>query len=396
MDSINNKEAFCQFPGCNKKLSKSKYTYCWEHSILYNKSMLGKKHNIETRKKISKKLKGRKFTEKHKKKIGDKHRGKIVSQDTRIKQAKSRLKNGKYSKYFPKINNCIDCGKEINNKSKRCPSCANKGILNPSHKSRRVHKQDCKCACCKAKRGEYRGETHPNFKGEQAKIRQKHYCIDCGKLISLVNWRRGNHRCHSCEMKRRHKLGLLIIKKRKIPVTYYCIEGCGKKVSREGNRCPSCAGKYKFKKYGNPSQKEEVKNKIRNTVKAIWERGGYARKRPEHSKKMSGSGSPSWIDGRSYDKYPKCFSPELREKIKKRDHYECQGKDCSMTQEEHYMMYGRDIEVHHIDYNRKNCKEINLITLCRQCNLRANINRDYWQTYYTELIGNKIGEKECL
>ena len=38
--------------------------------------------------------------------------------------------------------------------------------------------------------------------------------------------------------------------------------------------------------------------------------------------------------------------------------------------------------VHHIDYNKQNCKENNLITLCLQCNNRVNSNRNYWKEYF--------------
>lgn len=62
-----------------------------------------------------------------------------------------------------------------------------------------------------------------------------------------------------------------------------------------------------------------------------------------------------------------------------------------MTQEEHFIVYGRDIDVHHIDYDRKNCKEYNLIVLCKQCNIRANYNRDYWIDYYKNKL--KIYDK---
>ncbi len=90
--------------------------------------------------------------------------------------------------------------------------------------------------------------------------------------------------------------------------------------------------------------------------------------------------NPAWIDGRSYFPYPSEFNDKLRNKIRKRDNYECQN--CDMTQKEHFIVYGRDIEVHHIDYNRKNCNENNLTTLCKQCNLRANYNRNYWKEYF--------------
>ena len=105
---------------------------------------------------------------------------------------------------------------------------------------------------------------------------------------------------------------------------------------------------------------------------------------PMHGK--SGELSPNYIDGRSFEPYPSKFNSFLKEQIRKRDNYTCHG--CAMTQEEHFIIYGRDLEAHHIDYNKQNCKENNLITLCKQCNIRANYNRNYWEKYYK----NKIKE----
>ena len=98
----------------------------------------------------------------------------------------------------------------------------------------------------------------------------------------------------------------------------------------------------------------------------------------------------NWQGGKSFEIYSKEFNKDLKEQIRKRDNYECQN--CSMTQEEHYIVYGRDIEVHHIDYNRENCKEDNLITTCKQCNIRANKNKIYWQDYYKQKIKAKETE----
>ena len=57
-----------------------------------------------------------------------------------------------------------------------------------------------------------------------------------------------------------------------------------------------------------------------------------------------------------------------------------------MTEEEHLIVIGKNLSVHHIDYNKKNCKEANLITVCQQCNIRANSNRAYWQDFYASKI----------
>jgi len=150
----------------------------------------------------------------------------------------------------------------------------------------------------------------------------------------------------------------------------------GKKQSEEHikNRFLSRKG-YKH------SDKTKRKIGLKNKEISYWK----DKKRPEHSKQISGRNHPNWIDGRSYEKYPSEFTEKLRNEIRKRDNYEC--KNCNMTQEEHFIVYGRNIEIHHIDYNRNNCDKWNLITLCKQCNLRANKNRDYWKAFYNQIRG---------
>ena len=105
---------------------------------------------------------------------------------------------------------------------------------------------------------------------------------------------------------------------------------------------------------------------------------------------LKGENNPNWIDGRSYKKYPSEFNRKLREEIRARDNYECQGENCGMTEEEHLIVFGQVLHVHHIDYNRKNLNKRNLVSTCKQCNIRANYNRHYWQDYYNQRLVNKI------
>jgi 5-methylcytosine-specific restriction endonuclease McrA len=97
-----------------------------------------------------------------------------------------------------------------------------------------------------------------------------------------------------------------------------------------------------------------------------------------------GKDNPNWQGGIGKEPYSSEFTEELKESIRKRDNYECQN--CGMTEEEHLIVIGYSLCVHHIDYNKHNCKEDNLITLCNGCNVRANYNRKYWQSYYTDKI----------
>lgn len=93
------------------------------------------------------------------------------------------------------------------------------------------------------------------------------------------------------------------------------------------------------------------------------------------------NGKHKTIHGMGYLPYPKAFNKQLKQEIRERDNLTCQC--CQMTEEEHIMKFNRKLSIHHIDYNKENCKEDNLITTCNKCNTKANYNRDYWFAYYT-------------
>lgn len=96
----------------------------------------------------------------------------------------------------------------------------------------------------------------------------------------------------------------------------------------------------------------------------------------EYGKNHTGKNNGNYIDGKGNTPYPLEFNEELKLKIRQRDNYQCQN--CGITEEEYLIIFGRVLDIHHIDYNKSNCNKNNLITLCNQCNIRANYNRDYW------------------
>jgi hypothetical protein len=105
-------------------------------------------------------------------------------------------------------------------------------------------------------------------------------------------------------------------------------------------------------------------------------------------KKIRGNKNPNWIDGRSYNGYDiKRFNNSLKLKIRTRDGFLC--KCCGISEENHLKLLNRKLTVHHINYNKFNCKENNLITTCVKCNSCANKNRDYWFAYYTYIMENR-------
>jgi hypothetical protein len=86
------------------------------------------------------------------------------------------------------------------------------------------------------------------------------------------------------------------------------------------------------------------------------------------------------------NEYCQDWTEQLKYNIRKRDNFECQN--CDMTEEEHLSVFGIVLIVHHIDYHKKNCKENNLITLCKGCNIRANYNRKFWSIKFQKVIIN--------
>jgi len=117
---------------------------------------------------------------------------------------------------------------------------------------------------------------------------------------------------------------------------YYCTN-CGKELSYyTAKRCQSCANRKNF----------------------------------------SGKNNPNWQGGNSFKPYSPKFNNNLKEKIRNRDNKTCQL--CNKTEKQN----GRNLSIHHIDYNKKNSNPNNLITLCISCNFKVNYNRNYWIKYF--------------
>lgn len=158
----------------------------------------------------------------------------------------------------------------------------------------------------------------------------------CGKLIC-----NDAKRCGSCARKGINSPTYIDGRCSK---KYYCID-CGKQICyptwRYGSkRCKSCETKYQYK-VGILNHK--------------------------------GKNHPNWQNGIS--KLPYLYNWNIiRKVILKRFNYICQ------------LCYKNTISVHHIDYNKQNCREDNLITLCRVCNSKVNFNRDYWFAYFTYIM----------
>jgi len=70
------------------------------------------------------------------------------------------------------------------------------------------------------------------------------------------------------------------------------------------------------------------------------------------------------------------FDNNLKEQVRFRDKYKCQLCDCTQLEN------GRQLDVHHKDYDKFNNKLRNLVALCHKCHMQTNNNRDYWYAYF--------------
>ncbi len=178
------------------------------------------------------------------------------------------------------------------------------------------------------------GDIAPNYK--HGKYIENN-CVDCGKKINGLY-----ERCKSCSKKGK-------LSNRWLGGKPNCID-CGKQLYHYGERCKNC---YKL----------------------------YYRGERHHC----------WIEGISHKPYPKKFNQKLKLEIRTRDNFECQY--CGLKEKDHKFKYKAVLCIHHIDYNKLNCDTFNLITVCFDCNTKANGNRDYWFAYYTYLIEEKFNVK---
>lgn len=197
-----------------------------------------------------------------------------------------------------------------------------------------------------------RGVKHPTFSGKVVK------CLICNKK-KLVHKKGMNKNKH-----------------------YFCSQKCFKIFIQKEKikniiiiKCDYCKKKLSYYK----SQIKKAKHHFCNRLcKENWE-----------SIFFKGKNHPNYINGGSF--YPSEFNNKLREFIRKRDSHRCQNLECGIPQLE--LLHSLD--VHHIDYNKKNCDPINLIALCRKCHVKTKFNHKYWQNYYENIqIKRKVHELE--
>jgi hypothetical protein len=173
----------------------------------------------------------------------------------------------------------------------------------------------------------------------------------------------------------------------------YCLD-CGKQISFISTRCLPCANiknsskrmkNRNYKGKNNPKWKGGWKNFLPNCQKCGRKLTSSTAKKCSKCylewvktnikyfkfKNRQGKNNANWKGGISFLPYSRIWTKSYKHILRKKYNYKCVL--CNKI--------GNPI--HHIDYNKKNCKEDNLVLLCRSCHAKTNGNRDYWYAYFT-------------
>lgn len=88
----------------------------------------------------------------------------------------------------------------------------------------------------------------------------------------------------------------------------------------------------------------------------------------------------NWQGGLSFEQYPLEFHNK-REQI--RDKYDRTCQRCGTKETDK-----RKLDIHHIDYDKKNSDDKNLIPLCISCHIKTNYNREHWINLFNSKLEN--------
>lgn len=218
----------------------------------------------------------------------------------------------------------------------KCEICPKEYYIRPSH-WRRVKRHFCGNEC---KGKGLSGKDNPAFKDSWIKI-----CGECGGKYRYLDGARGKKFCsQKCMGKNKTKIRTV---KKECPVCGIAITVIKARAIHENVCSKRCADRI-------------------------------------HALRMIGMGNPNWLGGIGNLPWGWEFGNKLKNKIRDRDQYKC--KLCGKTKEDSSKIKGTGLNIHHIDYNKSNNNENNLITLCNNCHGQTNYNREIWKPKLSNLL----------
>jgi len=136
----------------------------------------------------------------------------------------------------------------------------------------------------------------------------------------------------------------------------------------------SCAGKYGCRASKNKRLSILKSSSFREDQSQRMKQ--YYLDHPEKITTLCGKNNPAYKHGEARDRQYTGFTETKKQQIRERDSHTCQlcGRVWSGD--------GARFHVHHIDYDKDNFDDANLVTLCRSCHGRTHYNRNYWKELF--------------
>lgn len=138
---------------------------------------------------------------------------------------------------------------------------------------------------------------------------------------------------------------------------------------------------------GNREASDQTRRRMSKAQEKRWE---DREARRQQSKKLSGPNAPLYgVTGPDHPRYKGGgpykggFTRDLKDRIRRRDNYRCVL--CGRTNAEQLEETDQQLPVHHIDGDKANNSEENLITLCSKCHGKVTRQLDKWQDHLARL-----------
>jgi len=207
------------------------------------------------------------------------------------------------------------------------------------------------------------------------------------KIRMLKEWKNPNSKFNSEETRKKMKIRML--KEWKNPNSKFNSEEMRKKIGKTLKRLYSTGQKKSTKgmKIHSKEYLTRLSKKMKGHKKGFkkgdvpWNKGLkgiHLSPSTEFKKGQPKENHNNWQGGISFVPYTFDWTDTLRKSIRERDKYICQF--CGQSQGD------VAFPVHHIDYNKKNCNPLNLITLCLSCHMKTSFNRKKWINFFSEKL----------
>ncbi len=336
--------------------------------------------------------KGSKMTEEQRKRLSESHKGNYPSEETRRKKSESMKGKNRYKRTEETKRKLSEAhkGKPAWNKDMigfnkgRKLSDETKKKLSESHKGKTASEETRKKLSLS-----HLGIKYPNRKYTYSKTAfQKGHKINLGRHFppefgrKIVETRRKND-SYKLSDEARRKMSESQKKRLSNPEVRKRLSEATKKgmANPEVRKRLSEATKRVMSNPEFRKMLSDVRKGQHLSPQSEFKKGH--KEAPETSKKrseaMRGEKCYLWKGGISYEPYSLDWTRSLKKAVRERDNYLCQ-----------LCLVKKGVQVHHIDYNKKNCNPENLITLCRNCHSKTNQNREKWKKFFEEVLRKKI------